>query len=240
MKTVPYRCPLQGVEATCPTRAESPCMPTPPLHPKSLCLRQSIIQQGRGGPLGRHSLTSRTAVPPSILRMPYSLRHALTPSLLNLLRWENPLFAAALQRAPRLGLTGYLLEAVGVEVSLEPLLFPPLDLHCDAPGKLLQIVSVCDVKTRAVFRAHICPRRAVYGWLLGVVEAKPNQRTSPGPTGRYGNTRSSDSRDRDSLPSATPLAGDDGHGLNTHASHHRDDTVAPSSPDGVVALNNDV
>jgi hypothetical protein len=82
-------------------------------------------------------------------------------------------------------LAGYLLDALGLKVSIESLsIRAPKMMGDDPKGGPLQIIFLCHIETRAVLRVHVCARREVGEWVLGVVEALWSQQPSlpNGPT----------------------------------------------------------
>lgn len=160
------------------------------LHPVSIYLFPSIIQPRRDEALRHHAFPSQTTRSLSSPHLrPFSSRHASTPPNLNLFRRDNLLLAGEFYRDHEHGLAGYLLGALEVAVSSESLsTWKPKILGDEPKGEPLQITFLSKVKTRVVLGVHICARSAVYGWVLGTVEALVNQQPSL-PNGGMGRTR---------------------------------------------------
>lgn len=160
------------------------------LHPVSIYLLPSIIQRLRNKALRHHAFPWRTTLPlANFHRCPYPSRQASTPPNLNLFRRDNLLLAGEFSRDHELGLAGYLLGALGVAVSSEPLLTWAPNMLSDVPNvEPLQITVLCDVQTCVVLGVSICARHAVCEWVLGTVVALANHQPSQ-PNGRPGRTR---------------------------------------------------
>jgi hypothetical protein len=156
------------------------------LLPLSTSPLPSITQPERDEALGHHAFPSRTTLSLANLHhRPYPSPQASTPPNLNLLRWDSFVFAREFSRDHGRGLAGYLLDVLGVKVSIESLsICAPKMMGDDPNGGPLQIMFLCHIKTRAVLGVHICARREVGECVLGVVEALWNQQPSlpNGPT----------------------------------------------------------
>jgi hypothetical protein len=150
----------------------------------------SIAQPERDEALVHHAFPSRTTLSLANLpHRPYPSPQASTPRNLNLFRWDSFVFAREFSRDHGHGLAGYLLDALGVKVNIESLsICAPNMMGDDPKGGPLQIIFLCHIKTRAVLRVHICARREVGEWVLGVVEALWNEQPSL-PNDRHDRTR---------------------------------------------------
>ncbi|EJN28364.1 hypothetical protein PMI35_03057 [Pseudomonas sp. GM78] len=119
----------------------------------------------------------------------YSSQQASTPPNLNLFRRDSFVFAGDFSRDPKHRLSSYLLGALGMKVSVEPLSTWVPDIRVDEPlSGCPQVVILFDTHTGHVIGLRICARHEVYEWVFRKIGARANQQPSL-PDGRMGRTR---------------------------------------------------
>jgi len=190
MSTILDRYPWPREATACRASAEW-AFSSPRLLPLlSIFPRPSIIQLERDEALGHPTFPLRTTLSLANLHhCTYPPQQASTPPNLNLFRRDSFVFAGDFSRDPKHRLSSYLLGALGMKVSVEPLSASVPDIRVNEPlSGCPQVVILSDTHTGHVIGLHICARHEVYEWVFRKIGARANQQASL-PDGRMGRTR---------------------------------------------------
>jgi len=149
----------------------------------------SIIQPERDEALRHHAFPLRTTLSLANLHhCAYPPQQASTPPNLNLFRRDSFVCVGHFSRVPKHRLFSYLLGALGMKVSVEPLSTWVPDIGVDEPmSGCLQVLMVSDTHTRLVIGLRICARSRVCEWEIYKIALANKQPSLP--NGGMGRTR---------------------------------------------------
>jgi hypothetical protein len=190
MNTILDQYRLRTEATACRASAKS-AFSSPRLRPPlSIFPRPSILRHERDEALRHPAFPLRTTLSLANLHHgAYPPQQASTPLNQIFFRRDTFVFAGDFSRDLKHRLSSYLLGALGMKVSVEPLSAWVPDIRVNEPlSGFPQVVILSDTHTGHVIGLHICARHEVYEWVFRKIGARANQQPSL-PDGRMGRTR---------------------------------------------------